>query len=92
MGWWNNRKGSGPVGKLAPKGSDVEAKRILPIFKHHPCDSCGVSEVDGGHIVNAQYEIKTPSGSIFLCSHHYNQHSLRMLALGYEVKPHGAEA
>lgn len=94
MGWWNNKgKGRGPMSKLAPaKTSPEEAKRLVPVIQRHPCDRCGVSEIDGGVIAHARYEIKTPSGSIYLCKHHYDKHSLVLLTLDYKVSEHGGAA
>lgn len=89
MGWWNNKGRRDPVGKLAPVGSKPEeARRLLPVFRHHPCDRCGVSTIDGGTIAHAKYEITTPAGPLYLCGHHYDDHRYRLLALGYEVKSH----
>jgi hypothetical protein len=93
MGWWNNKGRRDPMGKLAPLGEEVErARRLLPVFRHHPCDQCGVSEIDGKPIAHANHEIVTSQGSIFLCSHHFRDHGVHVLERGYETRGHGEGA
>jgi hypothetical protein len=74
---WNMGLLSPPV-KQEPK-----AKRVIKFWT--PCDRCGYSTSDGSPIAQAKYKIKTGSGPIFLCGHHYRSHCHPILASGYAV-------
>ena len=43
-----------------------------------PCDRCRVTE--------AQVEVVTEAGSVFLCQHHYRQHHNAIVAAGHVIR------
>ena len=42
-----------------------------------PCDRC--------HVAEAQVEVVTDAGSVFLCQHHYRQHHDAIVAAGHVI-------
>jgi hypothetical protein len=43
-----------------------------------PCDRC--------HVAEAQVEVVTDAGSVFLCQHHYRQHRDSIVAAGHVIR------
>lgn len=70
------------MGRLAPT-KDPAVTRV-PV-KTYPCDRCGVSEIDGGHISTAKYEVRVSGGSLYLCGSHMRRHWTRVTEHGYKV-------
>lgn len=69
------------MGRLAPT-ADPAVRRIPRV---HPCDRCGVSTIDGGHISNAKYEVQVPGGSLYLCGSHMRRHWTHATEMQYAI-------
>ena len=55
------------------------------ILMHHYCDACGHSGIDGKPLTIARYWIKTPSGDLYLCAHHFRKHRAHCAENAYET-------
>lgn len=71
------------MGRLAPAKAAVTTT-IRKIFRFHACDRCGMSH-DNAPISHARFEVVTAKGSIYLCGHHYREHSEAILKSDHEV-------
>jgi hypothetical protein len=74
------------MSRLAPpKAAAKPAEQVKRSFGRHYCDRCGVDR-DGNDISAARYKIITKkNGPLYLCRHHYLEHSHIFLAADYPV-------
>lgn len=72
------------MGLLSPPKSAIQqVKRVF--VRRHACDRCGFSQ-DGSIISTAWYKIVTKkNGPLYLCRHHYLEHSHYCLVADYPV-------
>lgn len=57
----------------------------MPLLERHACDRCGYSSKDGGIISLARFKVSTPSGSVYLCGHHFLIHRFHIHERAYET-------
>jgi hypothetical protein len=99
---WSRHKWEGVMGLLSSGGTPRQGNNIMAVPKtkkaakvpegapaqQHPCDQCGHSRIDGGHLAAAKVEVVTKDGSIFLCRHHYWLNWFHIHERAYEVREH----
>jgi hypothetical protein len=54
-------------------------------LRHHACDRCGYSGADGKPISAARWHVRTPSGDLFFCGHHFHKHCAHIESMAYET-------
>lgn len=69
------------MGRLAPTTNPAVTRAV----EFHPCDACGVSKIDGGHIANAKYRVEVSNGHLYFCGSHMRRHWVYVREHGYEI-------
>jgi hypothetical protein len=59
-------------------GTVREDEFLVSMSRMVPCDRCRVAQ--------AQVEVVTDAGSVFLCQHHHMEHRASIVAAGYVVR------
>jgi hypothetical protein len=68
-----------------PKPRPLNRMHELLAARHHACDRCGYSTVDGKPISAARHFVIVGFGGIYLCGHHFRKHGAHILERGYET-------
>jgi hypothetical protein len=74
---------AGIMSPATQKARKVMAVVVKKIWR--ACDACGYSKVDGEAISRARYQIEVEGGTLYLCGHHFREHSAKILNAGYPV-------
>lgn len=72
-----------------PRPPKVKAKpepTPIVVAVYRACDRCGYSKIDDQPIARATHQFETERGSLYLCGHHFREHSEKILFKGYPVR------